>query len=158
MTAKKISSGTVHKLPDGFAKGHSSQTRRCEHCGKTSRRLRAMSGFAGLHLAKKRRREISVSRRRSQNLKAECVGHVVGPVVLIAPSNFLHSGLVGIGMIEKIALKVFWIFMLLCASSALTLLWVENIFPEKIIATFFIPGLASFLIWAPLITYRFLAK
>lgn len=61
-------------------------------------------------------------------------------------------------MVEKIALKIFWVMMLLCASSALTLLWVNSVLPEKIIPTFFIVGFASFLIWAPLVTYRFLAK
>lgn len=59
---------------------------------------------------------------------------------------------------EKIALKMFWTFMLLCAGSALTLLWAGNVLPEKIIPTFFIIGFASFLIWAPLVTYRFLNK
>lgn len=65
-------------------------------------------------------------------------------------------------MIEKITLRIFWTAMLLCASSALVLIWTEsyieneNIF--KIIPTFFIIGLANFLIWAPLVTYRFLNK
>ena len=48
--------------------------------------------------------------------------------------------------------------MLLCASSALSLIWIGEIFPEKLVPTFFILGFASFLIWAPLVTYRFLAK
>ena len=60
--------------------------------------------------------------------------------------------------LERITLKIFWIMMLLCAASALTLIWAGKIFPEKIVPTFFIPGFASFLIWAPLVTYRFLAK
>lgn len=61
-------------------------------------------------------------------------------------------------MVEKITLRLFWTMMLLCASSALTLIWMPDVMPEKIIPTFFIPGLASFLIWAPVVTYRFLAK
>ena len=61
-------------------------------------------------------------------------------------------------MIEKIALRLFWVMMLLCASTALTLIWFENALPQKLIPTFFILGFASFLVWAPLITYRFLAK
>ena len=40
-----------------------------------------MNGFAGLHLAKKRRREAFVLRKHSQNLRAECVVLVVGLVV-----------------------------------------------------------------------------
>ena len=61
-------------------------------------------------------------------------------------------------MVEKMTLKIFWTMMLLCAVSALTLLWAGDILPEKIIPTFFIVGFASFLIWTPLITYRFLDK
>lgn len=60
-------------------------------------------------------------------------------------------------MIEKIALRIFWVMMLLCASTALTLLWAGNILPEKLVPTFFIIGFASFLIWAPLVVYKFLA-
>ena len=48
--------------------------------------------------------------------------------------------------------------MLLCAGSALICIWFEHLLPEEVIPTFFIPGFASFLIWAPLVTYRFLAK
>lgn len=62
-------------------------------------------------------------------------------------------------MIERIALRIFWTMMLLCASSVLALIWVgEEVFPERIAPTFFIVGLASFLIWAPIVVYRFLAK
>ena len=61
-------------------------------------------------------------------------------------------------MIEKIALRIFWILMLLCAGSALILLWFEHALPEKIIPTFFIIGFASFLIWLPLVMYTFLSK
>ena len=61
-------------------------------------------------------------------------------------------------MIEKITLRLFWLAMVLCAGSALTLLWGGNDIPEKIIPTFFIIGFANFLIWAPLMAYRFLAK
>lgn len=62
---------------------------------------------------------------------------------------------------EKVTLRLFWTFMLLCATTALIGLWFESRLPEtyfKLIPTFFIPGFASFLIWAPLVTYRFLNK
>jgi hypothetical protein len=61
-------------------------------------------------------------------------------------------------MTENITLRIFWAMMLLCASSALSLIWMGDVFPEKLVPTFFILGFASFLIWAPLISYRFLAK
>ena len=48
--------------------------------------------------------------------------------------------------------------MLLCAGTALTLIWGGDVLPQNLIPTFFILGFASFLIWAPLVTYRFLAK
>src|SRR3989344_6933226 len=57
--------------------------RRRGQYGTTLRRSRAMSGFVGLYPAKKRRRVISVSRRESRSLRAECAGRVAGPVVLI---------------------------------------------------------------------------
>lgn len=64
-------------------------------------------------------------------------------------------------MIEKVTLRIFWIAMLLCASTALIALWFfdgeESEF-FKLIPTFFIIGFASFLIWAPLAVYRFLDK
>jgi len=63
--------------------------------------------------------------------------------------------------IEKIALRIFWVAMLLCAFTALVGLWFfdgeESEF-FKLIPTFFIIGFASFLIWAPLMVYRFLEK
>lgn len=61
-------------------------------------------------------------------------------------------------MTEKITLRVFWIMMLLCAGSALTDIWFEHALPEKLIPTFFIVGFASFLIWAPIVVYKFLIK
>lgn len=62
-------------------------------------------------------------------------------------------------MTERITLKVFWTFMLLCAGTALTQVWTKGtLLPNEIVPTFFIIGLASFLIWAPLVTYRFLAR
>lgn len=61
-------------------------------------------------------------------------------------------------MAEKIALRVFWVFMLLCAGTALTLIWGGTVLPQRLVPTFFIIGFASFLIWAPLVIYRFLAK
>jgi len=61
-------------------------------------------------------------------------------------------------MIERITLRLFWTMMLLCAASALTIIWAGNIIPEKLIPTFFILGFANSLIWAPIVVYRFLAK
>lgn len=61
-------------------------------------------------------------------------------------------------MIEKISLRIFWTCMLLCAASALILIWGGTFIPDRVMPTFFILGLASFLIWAPLVVYRFLAK
>tara|TARA_B100000508_G_scaffold37782_1_gene29587 strand:- start:9019 stop:9210 length:192 start_codon:yes stop_codon:yes gene_type:complete len=62
---------------------------------------------------------------------------------------------------EKLTLKLFWIFMVACASFAITGIWLENLLPEvwfKVMGTFFIIGLANFLVWSPLIAYRFLNK
>ncbi|MBP6881508.1 MAG: hypothetical protein KBC35_02690 [Candidatus Pacebacteria bacterium] len=64
-------------------------------------------------------------------------------------------------MIEKITLRIFWTAMLLCASTALIALWFfdgEDADFFKFIPTFFIIGFASFLIWAPIMVYRFLEK
>jgi len=61
-------------------------------------------------------------------------------------------------MIEKTALKLFWLFMLLTAITALAGIWLGDIIPGKLVPTFFIPGFAAFLIWAPLVVYRFLAR
>jgi hypothetical protein len=61
-------------------------------------------------------------------------------------------------MTERITLKLFWTMMLLCATTALTNIWAGDILPEKLIPTFFILGFANFLIWAPIVVYRFLAK
>ena len=46
-----------------------------------------MSGFAGSSPAKKQRQGLSISRRPSRSLKAECAGRVVGPAALIAESD-----------------------------------------------------------------------
>ena len=59
-------------------------------------------------------------------------------------------------MIEKISLRIFITFMLLCAATAIVLLWIE---PQdetyfKAIPTLFIIGLASFLIWGTTVVYR----
>ena len=51
-----------------------------------------MSGFAGSSPARKRRRGVSVSRRRSQSLKAECAGLVAGLAVFIVESDALDVG------------------------------------------------------------------
>jgi hypothetical protein len=61
-------------------------------------------------------------------------------------------------MVERIALRVFWSFMLLTAGTALLSIWAPGLLPDKLLPTFFIPGFAAFLIWAPLLAYRFLAK
>jgi hypothetical protein len=62
-------------------------------------------------------------------------------------------------MNEKTALKVFWFFMLACASTAIVQIWSSgNALPMQIVPTFFVIGFASFLIWAPLMVYKFLAK
>jgi len=61
-------------------------------------------------------------------------------------------------MIEKNSLRAFWVAMLLTASLGLVHIWFEDLYSEKIIGTFFIIGLANFLIWAPLMAYRFLKK
>ncbi|XKT74344.1 MAG: hypothetical protein ACJKTH_03240 [Patescibacteria group bacterium UBA2163] len=61
-------------------------------------------------------------------------------------------------MTEKISLWMFWSAMLICAVSVLAMIWLEPVSFEKIPVTFFIIGLASFLIWVPLVIYRFLAK
>lgn len=60
-------------------------------------------------------------------------------------------------MAEKIALRTFWTFMFLCAGSALTMIW-AGIIPQKLVPTFFIVGFAAFLIWSPLVIYRFLRR
>lgn len=51
--------------------------------------------------------------------------------------------------------------MVLCASFALIGIWFGENFPEawfKTMATFFIIGLANFLVWLPLMVNRFLKK
>ena len=51
--------------------------------------------------------------------------------------------------------------MLVTASGVIVGIWLEERLPEayfKGVATFFIIGLANFLIWVPTITYRFLSK
>lgn len=64
-------------------------------------------------------------------------------------------------MVEKISLRLFLTFMLLCASTTLVLLWLgpeEDAEWFKLMPTFFILGFASFLIWMTQIAYRFLEK
>jgi hypothetical protein len=61
-----------------------------------------------------------------------------------------------VSKIEKLSLKLFWCFMILCAISFLGTLWSgtqEQVF-FRITATFFVIGLANFLIWLPLAIYR----
>ncbi len=62
---------------------------------------------------------------------------------------------------EKITLRLFWACMVFCASCFIVGLWLEERAPEALFkagGTLFIVGLANFLTWAPLITYRFLYK
>lgn len=61
-------------------------------------------------------------------------------------------------MREKITLRLFWLFMVLCAGSALIVIWFPKSMDERIIPTLFIIGLANFLIWAPTMVYRFYEK
>lgn len=64
-------------------------------------------------------------------------------------------------MTEKISLRIFWVAMLSCAVYVLFLIWFgEDLSDQyfKIAPTLFIIGLASFLIWLPLIVYRFLKR
>ena len=60
-------------------------------------------------------------------------------------------------MIERISLRIFWAMMLSCAMLAITAMWIGE--PSdvhgKIIFTTFVIGLASFLVWSPLMAYRF---
>lgn len=51
--------------------------------------------------------------------------------------------------------------MLACATCVIVGIWLEGALPEeyfRIPATLFIIGLANFLLWAPLIVYRFLER
>ncbi|MCA9363526.1 hypothetical protein KC851_04370 [Candidatus Kaiserbacteria bacterium] len=60
---------------------------------------------------------------------------------------------------EKITLQLFWTFMLLCAATFTTGIWLGDHAPEALFktgGTFFIVGLANFLLWAPQVIYRFL--
>ncbi len=63
---------------------------------------------------------------------------------------------------EKITLRFFWTCMLACASTVIMGIWwqggeaPETVF--KAAATLFIIGFANFLLWAPIVVYRFLNK
>ncbi|MCB9811590.1 hypothetical protein H6783_01635 [Candidatus Nomurabacteria bacterium] len=62
---------------------------------------------------------------------------------------------------EQITFRTFTICMLTTASLVIVGIWLEDKLPEayfKTIATFFIVGLANFLLWAPILAYRFLHK
>lgn len=63
---------------------------------------------------------------------------------------------------EKITLRLFWMFMLLTAGIFITGIWLgEHTAPEALFkagATCFIIGFANFLLWAPLMAYRFLGN
>jgi hypothetical protein len=50
--------------------------------------LRAMSGYAGPSPLRNRKPGESMSREYARNLKRECVGLVVGPVVVIVKIRF----------------------------------------------------------------------
>ena len=65
-------------------------------------------------------------------------------------------------MAEKITLRIVWLCMVLCATTVLSLVWFAPVSSEvgppfrvQIALTFFIVGLGHFLIWAPLVIYRF---
>lgn len=60
-------------------------------------------------------------------------------------------------MTEQLSLRLFLASMLLCAGSALTLIWGGPI-EQRLVPSFFIVGFASFLVWATCVVYRFLAK
>ena len=70
----------VRQLPPHLRRGR---------CGTTSRRLRAMSGFAGLLRARKRKRGISVSRRGFQSSKGACAAPAAGRAVFIVETAAL---------------------------------------------------------------------
>lgn len=64
-------------------------------------------------------------------------------------------------MVEKISLRVFWAAMFTCAVAVLSIVWItfeQEPFPLQIktVVTSFVVGLAAFLVWIPLIAYRFL--
>jgi dipeptide/tripeptide permease len=68
-------------------------------------------------------------------------------------------------MIEKITLRVFWTFMILCAGTVLSIIWfpvnedaAEIPIRIQFAMTFFVIGLASALVWLPLVVYRFYRK
>lgn len=69
-------------------------------------------------------------------------------------------------MIEKISLRIFWVCMILCAITVISMLWVPPMSPDgshpplrfQIAASLFVIGLSSVLVWVPLITYRFYKK
>lgn len=62
--------------------------------------------------------------------------------------------------LEKISLRLFLICMVMCAGFFLFLLWTggpdqpDNQTLFSIVATFFVVGLASFLIWLPIVIYK----
>lgn len=62
---------------------------------------------------------------------------------------------------EKFSLYLFWTCMLLCAGTFLMGIWIGESAPEelfKFVATFFVVGLASFLVWLPLTVIRFVKQ
>jgi hypothetical protein len=62
---------------------------------------------------------------------------------------------------EKITLRTFIAFMMITAGLTIGGVWGGEILPEayfKTIASCFIIGLASFLLWATMMVYRFLKK
>lgn len=60
--------------------------------------------------------------------------------------------------LEKVALGVFLTCMVLCAGFFLFVFWSHNDNENRILisitATFFVIGLANFLIWLPIVIYR----
>lgn len=67
--------------------------------------------------------------------------------------------------VESVALRVLWTMMLLCAGTVLIMIWFGEGLEHtgyawvfRLAPTLFVIGFASFLIWAPLMVYKFYAK
>lgn len=64
-------------------------------------------------------------------------------------------------MIEKIALRIFWTAAFACAGILLMAIWTSPEPPEVLMKsafTAFVVGFAAFIVWAPLLAYRFYKK
>lgn len=58
--------------------------------------------------------------------------------------------------LEKISLRIFYVCMVLCATLFLIAMWTreENKWLMSFVITFFVVGLANFLIWLPIVIYK----